>query len=479
MISKTLLGALVGAILLIGCGGGGSVSTTGGGTAGGGTAGGGGGGGAVNLFLTDDLNTGIDHLWVSVKKIEMIGNTKDITVFNDPNGTIVDIRGQNVSGVPHFALMGLGAVDSETFSGVKITIGSNITVVPTGSSTGESRTVGGANGLADFSYTTGSPHTISSGTSIVVDFDLAHWVDNGTKVVTSFKVGPTSGLDDLTRMTVLDFQGTVSSLSGTAPNQSFDLTDLRGFQIQCSTDSNTIVLNSTGATSPSIANGKFVTVRGKFVRATRVLDARVVKIRPPHDQDTNNAVAVGTVTAGSTTGITQGIGLTLTGADGFLPPGRKVSVGLKAATVYFDQNGKVVTKGQFFATSSFTLAAEAVGSYDPSTQILTATRVRVAALDDSNTPNHSGELMGSATGSDTAKGTVTLQLTGWQGFSLEANQSITVSTTSKTTYSINGNASDKASFFSHLTVGTAVTAEGAWTDAGFVATSLAAGPKGP
>src|SRR5437762_31947 len=94
--------------VLVGCGGGsGGSATTGGNVP---------GNARVGIFVTDDLTADYDHVWVTIKKVELQGAGGSVTVYDDAAGRTVDLRALNDAGTQKFALLGEASIPAGTYA---------------------------------------------------------------------------------------------------------------------------------------------------------------------------------------------------------------------------------------------------------------------------------------------------------------------------------------------------------------------------
>src|SRR5689334_5975787 len=126
----TLFGALFAALGLAGCGGSGTNAD--------GTS-----WGNLNLFIADEPSTSFDHVWVTLKKIELTGAGGSQTVFDDPQGTIVDLATLRDGTGSKFAFLSNPSVQAGSYSSVRATLDKNLVVFPSGAASGQNRVFAG------------------------------------------------------------------------------------------------------------------------------------------------------------------------------------------------------------------------------------------------------------------------------------------------------------------------------------------------
>ena len=358
------------ALALVGCGGGSSD----GGNATAKTA-------RVGVFVTDDLGA-YDHVWVTVRSIVLVGPSGDASVYDDPTGKLVDLASLHGAAGSIFQLLGLGTAPAGTYKRALVTLDDDLTLFPEGATVGQTRKFKGAAGgqrLINVEVE-GEGEDIRGDDSLVIDFDLSRWTDDGTTVTAVAGVRGHEGLDDPARHRGEDAKGTVSGLTATG----FTLTG-RGLPITVAIDANTAVFG--GATA--LANGQRVEVRGAFSTATRTLVATSVKVEDGTEAENEAEIRGGVAALG-----TDAFDLTVGSTDGFLPASASVHVVLGTNVRFRGAHGATVTQAEFFAALTVGEAVEAEGAYDAATNTLTATKLKVEAENEGghggNDPGHGG-----------------------------------------------------------------------------------------
>lgn len=431
--------------------------------------GGGGGGGALgglNVFITDDLSTGYDQIWVTVHQVEVQDTNGGFrTVFTSAEGVPVNLTSLN-DGAPKFMFLGNKGVPSGDYTGVRVTMARALTLVPTGSATGDACTFdaslnfGTDQSRASFSFA--SNLALSGNSSVVVDFDLPNWQRSGNTVTPALKLGDTATLSNLSRHEFEDYHGTVGSLSGTAPDQTFTLQRATG-SFQVVTDTNTVIYEEDASGSPALANGQRVEVRGKFDTTSNSLIASAIKIEDANDNDEDKVV-------GGTSNLDT-VALTVDVAaqrvEGFLPSDPIVHVQFSAGTRFFTKSGAPLTLSEMLGFLATGIEVEAEGVYDANTNVLTAAKLKLHPEDGDD---HEAEAKGAASNVNAIAGTFDLTLASWFGFSATAGQVIPVTTSGTTTYlNDNGDSISAADFFTAIQSGFFVEVEGRYENGTLVA----------
>jgi hypothetical protein len=425
-------------LVVIGCGGGG---------AGSGTAGRG------PVFITDNLDDH-DHVWITLKKVVLTNASGDVVVFDDSVGKTIDLRSLRDASGERYSF--LASAPSGTYTGMKVTVDKTVVLYTSGSTTGVSREFAGNNGstaLLTIAFST--PKTIGNGNGFALDFDLSNWNDDGTFITGNpfLGEGQGNGLGDPSRHEREDFTGTLQNLSGTPPNQTFNL--VRGtHSIAVITTDQTVVFNSNGLPSPVLANGKRVEVRGSFSVAQNALIATSVKIEDNIGEEDEDEVE------GSASSIDANAGtfvVTVHEAHHFIPTMADINVVTNGSTVFFSHGGITLTKAEFFAALVNGQEVEVEGSYDPNTNTLTAIK---AKLEDGEGEggNHEVEVTGPTSAVNAQLGTFDVTAQEWEGVNLGNNHLVHVVTNGSTEFE-HGNMTAQQ-FFSALVGGQRVEVEG-------------------
>lgn len=223
------------------------------------------------------------------------------------------------------------------------------------------------------SLTFKTPKTVTTATTnMIVDFNLANFVIRDSKVIPSVEDNDGTGLSDPARQCAGDYHGTVSALTGTAPTLAFTLTTPAGATQTVVTTASTALYGDT------LANGSAVEVSGTFDTTTNNLVATRVEVEPAgsstpghgtsHTQFAMGAATVLDATAGTFT-------LTVARAQGFVPATTTISIATSSTTVYRLDSGATATAADFFTALAKTPNAVVKGTYDATTNTLTATGI--------------------------------------------------------------------------------------------------------
>jgi len=199
---------------------------------------------------------------------------------------------------------------------------------------------------------------------------------------------------------------------------------------------------------------------------TNILTAVKAKLEDGDDDDDHQAEAKGTPnTIDAAAGTFR---LQLGEWYGFsATPGAQVNVVTSAGTRFRDINGETITKEQFFAQLATANAAKAEGSYADGT--ITATQVRIRESAGGGGGGGGGgqaEAYGGASNANAGARTFDITLVQWSGLSGTSGQVIHVVMTEGATFrNDEGDSVSAEAFFSKLTNGHPVEAEGSWNAA--------------
>jgi len=416
-------------------------------------AGCGGGGGSssqaqARIFVTDNLGN-YDHVWVTVKQVDLVGPSGSHTVFVSAAGEPLDLPALNVNGVQHFAFLGLKSLPAGTYTSMVFTLDENVVLYPHNATTGLNRTFANANGgLATVSLSLSSGE-VAGKTDFVADFDLSQWNDDGTHVTAAVKEGDKSGLGDGSKHEKKEYEGQIANLQGTAPNFTFDLSQECGTPLHVSVDGSTEVFNSDGSDNPTLANAERVHLKGTFNVDLGVLAASSVKIQVSGGGEGDDQPEA----TGAVTWIGQdSFNIDILEAHGFVPSGTGVHVFTGPDAVFFGDGGVTISASDFYAKLALGVHVEVEGSYNSDTNVFTATRLKFAHDGDGGGSggdgSHEAMVAGPPASVNADAGTFDLTVVLWQGGSLHVGDVVHVSTTNDTEYrDAAGNEIDRATFY--------------------------------
>lgn len=431
-----------------------------------GCGGGGGGGslGGLNIFISDDLSTGFDQVWVTVHEVELQGaGGAHTTVFSSSEGVVVDLTNLN-DGAARFLFLGSDSIGAGDFTGARITLGRDVTLVPTGGTSGVACLFAVqfdfGTDKSRFSFNFGGTETFASNDDFVIDFDLSQWEKNGNFITPVALKGDDSTLGDDSRHEEDDYSGTISGLSGTAPNQTFTLTK-DGNRVNVFTDTDTIIFNEDSSSSPTLANGQRVEVSGMFDRLERRIEADQIKIEDDDLNDEDDFEVEG-VTRNFVEGSLT-FDVLIREAEGFFPSEAIVHVQISQSTRFTTKSGIPMTLDEMVALlNGGPLEVEVEGHYDAPSNTINATKMKLHPEDDDE---HEAEARGTASNINPSLGTFSLSIDEWAGFSSSRGHTINVTTDGSTTYEgPDGEDWTATQFFAQVANGSVVKVHGTFLE---------------
>lgn len=435
------------AIVAIGCGGGGGGSTPTGPTS-----------NQVSVFVTDDLSTTLDHVWVTITKITLASASGSTTIYDNPTGKQIDVAQLHNGSASVFAFLGVSSIPAGTYTGASVTLLKDITVVKKGGTVTENRTFKNLDpsGNKIFTLTFSPAKTVAAGSSLVFDFNLAKWNDDGANVDGEVDDHDGKGLENESNHAKNTAKGTVSNVSGTAPVLTFTLTPKEGSPFTVSTSASTNLTNSDGSANPAIAEGEKVLVHGTFNTTLGQFVADGVQIQL--GTDANPPVHAEGTLSGTPTGTTS-FSLLVKDADGFTPAATTLTVNVTDTTKLFGPGGLALSATDFFTALATSTEVNVEGSYDSASNTLTATCIR---LEGHANEDHKAKVAGAPSGISATAGTFQITAKELDGIFLPNGAVVNVTTQATTEFvKVDGtDYADAASFFADLATATRVSAEG-------------------
>jgi hypothetical protein len=453
-----------------------------------GCGGSGGGGGSTSsgssIFLQDDMNVGYSHVWVTIDSVSLVKNGVAKTVFDDTSagGKVVDLSSMHDANGALFLLLGQ-APPAGPFQSATVTVASTLSVVPTGTNVAVDATFQGATGPTfAMSLNLGNSNAAPLPSALLIDFNLKNWTLNGTVVSAPnnafLSAGIWAGFATPGRILSDDYLGKVSSLTGTAPNQTFTLSGPT--QVAVQTSSSTVIFNADGTPNASLSTaesaGDFAVVTGSFDAMAKVIDATSIKLVAP----TDNTLAPGVGGIVQSDDATAGtIVIQVANVDNWMPTTQTLTINVGSSTSLIDGAGVSDTSSQFFtALTPGTTKIFASGAI--SNGVMTAGSVRIVNPSSSSGTGggKGGEaaFMGSVSNVNASEGTFDLQISAWEGLWAGSLTTIHVTTNSSTVF---GPGESETAFFEGLKSTTSVVIRGAVNEASgtMVASSVSTGTK--
>ncbi len=390
-------------LALVGCGGNGSALNNGGMVGGQSTmnsaANNGPSAGDVGLFITDNLSDKYDHVWVSIKKIELklaAGGTREI--FADPAGLGIDLSSLHDDSGPKYRFLNQLTLPEGTYSEAVITLEKKAVLFATNTTTGQSTEIAtqaapnpqpakdkkkatpdvSKDSVLDLTFD--PPKMLGTGhDDLVLDFDLSQWKDDGGKLVGVVTTSMGAGLEAADRNGSVVEEGVVNTPKGEVPQQTFILKKGDSSQIQIQTTAATALTGLAGAGDPVLTKGLNVEVSGSFDTNTRRLNASSIRLLDP------KAPAVSQL-EGVVSAIDPKTGswkVTPSETRGLLPQGISVPVTLATDSRFTGSSGLSLTKDEFLKglSAGKSVSIFVSGSYDSSKALFTVGDARLENQD--------------------------------------------------------------------------------------------------
>ncbi len=405
--------------IAVGCGGGGA-------SGGAGTP----AGQHVGFFVTSNAGP-FAHVWVNVKQVSLTSASGNVTLLKSSAGKPVDLSSLNKAGKQLFAALGVGNIPQRSYSQVQVTVDNNVSVFPTGATHGTAGSFVGATGaLKTITFPTNSTGT----QPIIAKFDLSKWSMAGSQVTASAQDDSGSQVDS-TSQEPEDFEGSVSNLSGTAPTLAFDISG-DGNTTHVTTDATTTIANSDGSPNPVLTNNSRVDIVGTLDSTTLILAASSIRIHVGNSHQPNRLV--GTVASATSDALV----INISGCEGILPSNSTANIATTSTTTYLDGHGLSLTQAQFFTAAAVGTRIDAQGTYDQSSNTLTATTLSIRKEGEGGDGGSGGgggndqeaQVQGGVASVDVANSAIVMTISEYEGVLLSKGASLNIATTSSTVF---------------------------------------------
>lgn len=460
MVHSRVLALFVGlcGIAVVGCGGNGSAVDNGGSIGGQNSMGGGvpnnaPSSGDLGLFVTDNLSDKYDHVWVSIKKIDLklaAGGTREI--FSDPVGLGVDLSSLHDESGPKYRFLNQLTLPAGTYTGAVITLDKDAELFGTNTTTGEATEIAtqapATTTVATKDKKTAAPNVSKDseldvafdppkllGTGhddLVLDFDLSQWKDDGGKLVGVVTTSMGAGLEAADRNGPVVEEGQVTTLKGDVPQQTFLLKDGKSTEIQVQTTAATALVGLAGSGSPVLTKGENVEVAGVFDTNTRRLTASSIRLVNPKAPVVSQLEGV----ASAIDPKTGSWKVTPSETRGLLPGGIAVPVTLAADARFTGPSGLMLTKDEFLKglSADKSVAVFVSGSYDSGKNLFTVGDAMLENRDSSPAV----KVAGLVSNPKTDALTFGLTVTDYEGLFTKPGAAEVVSVTPSTTFADQG-----------------------------------------
>jgi hypothetical protein len=392
--------AAAAALVLSGCGGGGA----GGASPPPGTA-------NVRLHITDAGNAEFLRVFVRIYQADLQNAALSRTVFQSPAGVVVDFRALGPEGGRLFRSLGGATVDAAVYTNVSFIADTDLFVVDvTGSGMAKrfaaSLDAGGGRSRLTAPLTNG---TVSGVTDVLIDFDLSAFTEDASgRVLPVLRQIGGPALGDPSRFVPVDLRGVVTNLTGTAPDQSFDLrTEAGTFRVL--TNSATLLLNEGPSPNPRIAEEDVVEAGVRLDAGARQYLAVRVEIEAAGRGDpvTMRGVPLGV------DGEAGRFELEVAEAAGLLPSQAAYTVVTTGQTVFKGLGGRTLGRDDFWFDAIAASSMKVEGRMDGQGR-LEASRLFIEESLDEFAPN--AEVEGAAVSPDQGRRTFAVEAIEFEGF---------------------------------------------------------------
>lgn len=468
---KIALAACIGvcfAVVSIGCGGGGNTTA--------------GGSGRLQSFASDDFRDDHKQIWATIYKVELLGPAGAVTVFTDSVGKSMDLLLLHDNAGPKFAFLSDIALSVGTYNQVRITMAPDITRFPTGSTTAITTPFAASiprdsAGNAVFTTTLETPTVITAGATskLVIDFDLPNFVLTGGVVTPKVKRGDDAMIGDPLRHHEEDYHGTVTNLTGSGSNQTFELKS-GSLKTTVIVDASTVLYYEKNQSSPALATNQRVEVNGVFDSVSSTLKATSIKIEDSTGAGNNESgrgipEVLGVVSAPNAG--TRSFTISVLDADDFTPTSSSITVVVTDTTVFRAHRGVLLTESEYFAQLGATSITEVKGTYNSVTQTLTATLVKSESESEGSVDFDEAEVKGRATDINEVAGTFTMgSISEYEGF-IPEGVTVAISVLTSARYEDDrGKDTSRAAFFAGLSTAQRVSVQGSYANGKMTGTRL-------
>ena len=389
--------------------------------------------GDLGVFVTDGISDKYDHVWVSIKKIDLklaAGGTR--TIFEDPQGVGVDLASLHDESGPRYRYINDLTLPAGTYTGATITLDKSAILFPTNNATGQSTAFAKqADGAKDATIEVkfDPPKLLGTGhDDLVFDFDLSKWSEEGGKLSAVVVPSLGAGLESSDRNSAVIERGTVEDLKGDVPAWSFTLKDGKLDGVDVVTSATTALIGLDTSAPAELKKGTAVEITGIFDTNTRKFNASSVRVVDPK-------AAPSAQVSGVVSSIDAKTGTWLVTPNqtrSMLPQAVSVPVSLSDHTQFFGASGLSLSKDDFFkglsASKSVNVLVE--GTYDSSKNTMLVGDARLLDADTQPAVKVTG-LVGDPKTDDQTFG---LTVSGYEGLLSKVGAGARVAITPTTTF---------------------------------------------
>jgi hypothetical protein len=416
--------------------------------------------GDLGLFVTDNISDKYDHVWVSIKKVELklaAGGLR--TIFEDPSGVGIDLASLHDESGPKYKFVNQLTLPAGTYVGAQITLATQASLFPLKATTSKSFVFDKqAEGAKDavLAVQFDPPKMLGTGhDDLVLDFDLSKWSDANGKLTAVVTPSLGAGLEDADRNAPVVQEGTVDDLKGDVPAQTFSLKTEKSAAIAVQTSTRTALVSESGATPVVLTKGQRVEIAGSFDTNTRRFGATSIRLKDAKAPE--SAQVYGVVSSIDPKAGTWELKPTET--RGLLPSAVNVPVSAAAGAKYFSASGLELSSDNFIKALSDSKEVHLLveGSFDAAKGKFTTTEARLQDAE----AQPQVEVAGVVADPQSAGQTFGLTVTGFQGLMTRPGAGATVSLSPTTTFvGDDGKALTSEQFFQALSTPKAADVDG-------------------
>jgi len=327
------------------------------------------------------------HVFVTVHAVELVSaDEQAFPVWADDAGRVVDLAAIGSAG--QVATLGAvsvpGVTGKKTYKRARITLGKSITFFKKGETTAKPMPIDDAVGRDDegrpvITVVLNAPRDLGSGKeSLVIAFDRSAFTVADNRVTPALREGRGGTNVDAANQGATYLTGVVSesTAGGDGVDRVFAVTPDGGARGETQVvwlPSSAPFFRADGKPSPTLVDGARIAVRGVVQGNPKRLAAESVAILDEGEKPGDTALLRGAATdinadAGSIT-------VAVNGLRGIEPAYTQSTVMVGADAILRGTSGLLQTKEEFFADLKGA-SIEAEGDYEPTTGVLTATRLR-------------------------------------------------------------------------------------------------------
>lgn len=397
------------------------------------------------IFISDDLNTNYDHVWVTIKSLTLVrqGGAR-VTLFGagaEAKTRVVDLRSLRDTEGALFSLLGKARVPKGTYTGIEVVMDDDVVVHEVGASDSVAATFAGSTGgeKVNLSSLNVMIDLEKSNARTVVDFDLSGWSLVGSTVTL-----PADALR--VRVEVLKsnrMKGREAGSGMATGRRAYTggrfAIDVDGVRVVY--DAATVFYNADGSSSPTVPAGAQVSYYGTYDPTTLDFLADTVVVAQAIE---GNPLYTGSGTVASNPIFTGNEFVVNPTTTGFLPSSPAIQVHCTDRT-RFSILGVPSTMKTSFAVMTGS-SVELQGVYDAATNVYEASSVNVSLVPKHTLDNSSGPVVLGSFSKAKKDGLNSVTVSTWYGGLFTRGVKLPLVVTSQTVYVVDGETVSQEAF---------------------------------